>query len=56
MAPVPLVAQTARGVDQFRERRLFHPERKGVIARIAHPNHLMRLFDTIRVTSEADGE
>jgi hypothetical protein len=53
---MPLVAQAACGVDQFRERRLLQPERKRLVARIAHPNHLMRLFDTIRVTSEADGE
>ena len=46
VAPMPLVAQTARGVDQFRERRLLQPERKRLVARFAHPNHLMRLFDT----------
>ena len=36
MAAMPLVAQTARGVDQFRERGLFEPDRKRFVARIAH--------------------
>ncbi len=36
MAPVPLVAQTTRGVDQLRERRLFELDRKRLVARIAH--------------------
>ena len=46
MPPVPPVAQTARGADQFGERGLFESDNKRVVARIAHPNHLMRLFDT----------
>ena len=53
---MPLVAQTSRGVDQLRERGLFEPDKKRVIARIAHRNHLMRLFGSVRVTLEADGE
>ena len=40
MAAMPLVAQTARGVDQLRERGLFESNKKRVIARIAHRNHL----------------
>ena len=36
VAAMPLVAQTARGVDQLRERRLFEPDRKRLVARIAH--------------------
>ena len=37
---MPLIAQTARGVDQLRERSLFEPNKKRVIARIGHRNHL----------------
>ena len=36
---MPLVAQTSRCLDQFRERGLFKPDKKRVVARIAHPNH-----------------
>ena len=36
IAAMPLVAQTASGVDQLRERRLFQPDRKRLVARIAH--------------------
>ena len=39
MAAMPLIAQTSRGVDQLRERRLFEPDGKRVIAR-THCNHL----------------
>ena len=53
---MPLVAQTSRCLDQFRERGLFKPDKKRIIAGIAHPNHLMRLFGIVRVTLEADGE
>ena len=41
---MPLVAQTSRGLDQLRERGLFESDKERVIARIAHRNHLMRLF------------
>ena len=40
MAPMPLVAQTTRGVDQLRERRLFEPDRKRLVARIRSFTHL----------------
>ena len=40
MAPMPLVAQTTRGVDQLRERRLLQPDRKRLVARIAHSTTL----------------
>jgi hypothetical protein len=53
---MPLIAQTSRGGGHLRERGLFKPDKKRVIARIAHPNYLVRLFGTIRVTLEADGE
>jgi hypothetical protein len=56
MAAMPLISPTARGVDQLRERGLFEPDGKRLVTRIAHPNHLVRLFGTIRVTLEADGE
>jgi hypothetical protein len=36
MAAMPLVAQTTRGVDQLRERRLFELDRKRIVARIPH--------------------
>ena len=39
-AAMPLVAQAARRVDQLRERGLFEPNRKRLIAQIAHRNHL----------------
>ena len=44
VAAMPLVAQTSRCLDQFRERGLFESDKERVIARIAHRNHLMRLF------------
>jgi hypothetical protein len=53
---MPLIAQPSRCRDQLRERSLFKPDKKRVIARIAHPNNLVRLFGTIRVTLEADDE
>ena len=40
MAAMPLVAQTTRGVDQLRERRLFEPDRKRLVARIRSFTHL----------------
>src|SRR5271154_328477 len=36
VAPMPLVAQTTRGVDRLRERRVLKPDRKRLVARIAH--------------------
>src|ERR1700692_773034 len=39
MASMPLIAQTAGGIDQLGERGLFEPNKKRVIARIAHRNH-----------------
>ena len=56
MAAMPLVAQASRRVDQLRERGLFEPDQKRVIAQIAHRNHLMRLFGMVRVTLDADRE
>src|SRR5271169_133441 len=43
MAVMPIVAQTSRCLDQLRERGLLEADKKRVIARIAHRNHLMRL-------------
>jgi hypothetical protein len=38
MAAMPLIAQTSREIDQLRG--LFEPDKEGVIARIAHRDHL----------------
>ena len=40
IAAMPLVAQTPCGVDQLREWRLFQPNRKRFVARIAHSTYL----------------
>ena len=53
---MPLVAQTARGIDQLGERGLFEPNKKRVIARIAHRNHPCHCSACLRVTLDADGE
>jgi hypothetical protein len=56
MAAMPLIAQTSRGIDHLRERGLFEPNKKCVIARIAHRNHLRRYSACVRVALDADGE
>ena len=55
MAAMPLVAQTARGIDQVGERGLFEPNKKRVIARIAHRNHPCHCSEHARVGLDADG-
>ena len=55
MAAMPLVAQTSRGIDQLRERGLFEPNKKRVVARIAHRTPVT-CSACIRVTLDADGE
>ena len=37
---MPIIAKTARGIDQLCERGLFEPNKKRVIAQIAHRKHL----------------
>ena len=56
MASMPLIAQTARGIDQLGERGLFEPNKKRVIARIAHRNHPCHRSARLHVTLDADGE
>ena len=53
---MPFIAQTARGIDQLSERGLFEPNKKCVIARITHRNHLWRYSACVPATPDADGK
>ena len=47
---MPFIAQTACGIDQLSERGLFEPNKKCVIARITHRNHLWRYSACVPAT------
>src|SRR3984885_8027576 len=56
MTAMSLIAQTARGVDQLRERRLFQPDRKRLVARIAHSTTFESGWRASALYLEADDE
>jgi hypothetical protein len=56
MAAMPLVAQTTRGADQLRERRLFELDRKRIVARVPHSPTFEAFGPHLRCVRRADDE
>jgi hypothetical protein len=56
IAAVSVVAQTSRRFDQLRERRLFQPDGKRLVARIAHSTTFEAVWRASALNLKADDE